>query len=90
MAKLREHARIKEVLGEPLAPRAWWNASVKKAPDGASCGVYFVVDGPKGSSDVYMRVCSRSTAHANPPRMHCARSTALRGSHASDSPCSSG
>jgi hypothetical protein len=56
MAKLREHPRIKEVLGEPLTPRAWWNASVKKAPDGASVGVYFVVDGPKGSSDVYVRV----------------------------------
>ena len=79
MDKLREHPHIKEVLGEPLTPRAWWNASVKKAPDGASVGVYFVVDGPKGSSDVYVRVrrlyhiitCS---GHPTPPPAHAAAS----------------
>jgi len=55
MDVIKNHARLKEVLGEAITPRAWWNASVSKSDDGQSVMASLTVDGSKASSDIYYR-----------------------------------
>mmetsp|Transcript_40028 Transcript_40028/g.55628 ORF Transcript_40028/g.55628 Transcript_40028/m.55628 type:complete len:196 (-) Transcript_40028:135-722(-) len=55
MGVVAAHPQMCEVLGTPMTPRNWWNASVKMSSDGLSVQVYLVVDGKVSSSDVYLR-----------------------------------
>jgi len=52
---VQTHPRLKEVLGEPITPRAWWNASVIKSNDGQSVKAFLTVDGTLASSDIHYR-----------------------------------
>ncbi|KAK3275034.1 hypothetical protein CYMTET_16815 [Cymbomonas tetramitiformis] len=55
MAVVEKHPRLLEELGDHLTPRTWWNASVSTSNGGNTVNAYFVVDGSKASSDIYVK-----------------------------------